>query len=239
MNLRGAIGSVALVCLAVPLVGGIGVGASADTLLVSPDGTGEYPTIQGAIDAAVDGDVIELADGTYRGEGNRDIEYLGKAITVQSASGDPTACILNCEGPGNRGFHFRHDEGPASVLVGVTVMNGSPPGVWSFDGGGAIRCNPNASPTIANCVFRDNWAINGSDWSWDGGAIAAYSTPGPSVTNCSFFDCWRWSRSAHLWWRRALFSSRGMSLYSPSWWPRFSRRACLFFAARSLASLSR
>ena len=29
-------------------------------------------------------------------------------------------------------------------------------------------------------------------------------------------QCWRWSRSAHLWWRYALFSSRELSRYAPS-----------------------
>jgi len=28
--------------------------------------------------------------------------------------------------------------------------------------------------------------------------------------------CWRWSRSAHRWWRHALLSGRGLSLYFPS-----------------------
>ena len=38
-----------------------------------------------------------IADGTYTGEGNRDIEFKGKAITVRSASG-PESCIIDSEG---------------------------------------------------------------------------------------------------------------------------------------------
>ncbi|MCP4711722.1 MAG: hypothetical protein GY869_24145, partial [Planctomycetes bacterium] len=57
----------------------------------------EYGTIQAAIDAAIDGDTIIVADGTYRGEGNRDIDFLGKAITVRSENG-AEGCIIDCEG---------------------------------------------------------------------------------------------------------------------------------------------
>ena len=51
---------------------------------VQPGGGGEYPTIQAAINAATDGEVVELADGTYIGPGNRDLDFLGKGITVRS-----------------------------------------------------------------------------------------------------------------------------------------------------------
>ncbi|MCK4414565.1 MAG: hypothetical protein KAY32_13585 [Candidatus Eisenbacteria sp.] len=47
--------------------------AGAETYLVLPDGTGDFPTIQAAIDAALDGDEILLADGTFTGDGNRDL----------------------------------------------------------------------------------------------------------------------------------------------------------------------
>ena len=40
------------------------VPAAATTYIVRPDGTGDFPTIQTAIDAAIDGDIIELTDGT-------------------------------------------------------------------------------------------------------------------------------------------------------------------------------
>jgi hypothetical protein len=48
-----------------------------------------YPTIQSAIDDAVNGDVVIVADGIYTGAGNRDIDFLGKAITVCSENESP------------------------------------------------------------------------------------------------------------------------------------------------------
>jgi len=42
---------------------------------VRPDGFGDFPTIQAAIEGAVDGDVIELTNGVFLGEGNRDVDY--------------------------------------------------------------------------------------------------------------------------------------------------------------------
>lgn len=101
--------------------------AAAATIVVTPDGAGDYPTIQEAVDAAVPGDIIELEDGTYRGDGNRDIEYRGKSVTVRSRSGDPEACIIDCEGEEfnpHRGFFFRGGEDSTAVLEGVTITNG-------------------------------------------------------------------------------------------------------------------
>ena len=40
---------------------------------------------------------VELAGGVYRGAGNRDIDFLGKAITVRS-SGGPENCIVDAGG---------------------------------------------------------------------------------------------------------------------------------------------
>ena len=53
-------------------------------IYVDDDGPADYSTIQAAIDDANDGDIILLADGTYTGNGNRDIDFHGKAITLRS-----------------------------------------------------------------------------------------------------------------------------------------------------------
>ncbi|MHC4157646.1 MAG: LamG-like jellyroll fold domain-containing protein [Planctomycetota bacterium] len=138
----------------------------------------EYPTIQAAIDAAFYGDTVIVADGTYTGEGNRDIDFLGKSITVRSGSG-PEDCIIDCQHSG-RGFYFRRGEDANSVLDGFTITRGYIYGSWRVGVGGAIRCRYSSSPTIKNCIFTDNSA------GWDGGAIDNRSNSSPTITNCIF-----------------------------------------------------
>lgn len=130
----------------------------------------DQPTIQAGIDFAIDGDTILVADGTYSGDGNRDISFNGKAITVRSENG-PGFCIIDCDGIGRgRGFVFTHDEGPGSRLSGFTITNGYE------DGGGGISCS-HASPTIDHCI------ITGNATGWRGGGIGLYSS------NAMISDC--------------------------------------------------
>jgi hypothetical protein len=130
----------------------------------------DYSTIQAAIDAALDGDSILVADGTYRGDGNKNLDFRGKAITVQSENG-PANCIIDCENSG-RGFGFHSGEGPNSVLSGFTIMRGQ------AYGGAGISCE-NSSPGIANCVITENYG----DASGGGGIRVEHGSP--TISNCS------------------------------------------------------
>lgn len=160
--------------------------ALATTYVLHPDGSGDFPTIQVAIDACGDGDVIELTDGTFAGDGNRDMDYLGKAITVRSQSGIADACLIDCDGTAaepHRAFNFRTGEGPEAVLEEIGIVDG-----WGhlnpreFHEAGAILCE-DASPTITGCFFSGNRADFGAVILLRGASVST-----PTLTHCTFTE---------------------------------------------------
>jgi hypothetical protein len=69
--------------------------AFAATWHVNPEGTGDFPDIQSAVAGAADGDEILLDDGVFSGSGNTNVSFLGKAITIRSASGNASTCSID------------------------------------------------------------------------------------------------------------------------------------------------
>ncbi len=136
----------------------------------------EYPTIQVAIDAAIDGDTVLVYPGTYTGEGNRDIDFKGKAITVKSAHGAEYT-VIDCENSG-RGFYFCNGEGYDSVVEGFTIQMGNAESWYPDDYGGGIFCYDFSSPTIKNNIFISNTAERG-------GGLACIDAS-PIITACAF-----------------------------------------------------
>jgi len=148
----------------------------AETFTVNADGTGDYPTIQAALDAAANDDVVELTDGTFTGDGNRDVDFLGKTVVVMSASGDPEACVVDCEGSSSdphRGFIFQTQEPQTAGLRGIQVTGGW---VEGDPEGGAVLCDGQSRPTIEGCLFVGN----------EKAAIFCHGHSAPLITGCRF-----------------------------------------------------
>lgn len=126
----------------------------------------DYPTIQQAIDAAVKGDTVLVAPGTY----NENIDFKGKSITVTSSGGADLTFIDGTQA--GSVVTFKSGEGPDSVLFGFTITNG-----LNYSGGG-IRCN-DSSPTIENNTISKN-AASGSG----GGGVCCYGAGSyPTISN--------------------------------------------------------
>ncbi len=162
--------------------------AAAKTIYVPGVG---YATIQDAIDHpdTVDGDEIVVGPvnpvdpcvpvpyDVPNIEGNRDIDFRGKAITVRSRYG-PAYCIIDCggtESEPHRGFRFHSGETNNSVVQGFTIKNG-----YAYFGG-AIECTFGSSPTIRDCIIYNNYADN------YGGGIECYEAS-PLIKNCLIYN---------------------------------------------------
>jgi len=142
------------------------------------DGSAGHPfdAIQEGINAASHGDTVLVADGTYTGGGNRDIDFNGKAIIVRSGNG-AEYCIIDCQASDvnpHRGFYFHSGEGGDSVVQGFTIQNGYANGSSSEEKcGGAIHCY-SSSPTIDNNIISSNWCLGGN--SDGGGGLFCYDS---------------------------------------------------------------
>ncbi|MEE8576813.1 MAG: FG-GAP-like repeat-containing protein, partial [candidate division Zixibacteria bacterium] len=177
---------------------GDGVGDACDVINVwhvNPDSSGDAVTIQGGIDMALNSDTVLVHSGTYTGAGNRDINFGGKAIVVISEFG-PDVTIIDCQAGSldpHRGFVFQSQEDSLSVLSGFTVQNGFPP-VDTYLGteaylGGAILIRDTSSPTIVNCILRDNAVVFGDlDSLTGGGAIEIIGYCHPRIIDCVIRD---------------------------------------------------
>lgn len=156
-------------CFLAASVGIPALTASAGTILVPQ----QYPTIQAGINAASDGDVVVVAAGTYTGAGNRDLNLMGKAITLRSASG-PGTCIINAQATVNDQhsvFVISGGETRATVIDGFTITGG-----YSFNGAGVYVAHGDV--TVQNCV------ITGNDCACWGGGVYVESASQPRFVNC-------------------------------------------------------
>lgn len=142
----------------------VSVSTRATTIRVPED----EMTIQDAINASNNGDVVQVSPGTYF----EHISYQGKAITVHSMAG-PERTIID-GGGGDTVVRFQNNEGPQSVLSGFTIQH-----VNAFFA--AIDLNL-ASPTISENIFRYNGSSTAAEAAIEGNSSS------PLIQRNAFFD---------------------------------------------------
>jgi hypothetical protein len=114
---------------------------------------GGFPSIQAAVVAAEDGDVVIVAPGTYV----ETINTLGKAITIRStdpASPDVVAATVLDAGGQGTAVRIVSGESYDTVLDGLTITGGN----GSLGGGLEISLS---DPIIRRCVITGNVAQQG------------------------------------------------------------------------------
>jgi hypothetical protein len=143
----------------------------------------DYPTIQAGIDASANGDTVLVAPGTYTGDGNRDIDFKGKAITVKSENG-PQTCIIDCNSVSrewHQGFFFRSSEDCNSVLSGFTITKGR-----------GIICKSGSSPTIIDCWIGESDPCTVEYLHTSGPGIVCFDHSNPTIIKCSIVGNVSW-----------------------------------------------
>ena len=140
------------------------VGVQAQTTWhVALNGSGDFTSIQAAINATNAGDTILVAAGTY----HESLVWENKDLTIQGAGAGQS--IIDSGG---------------RCLATQNLTTASDIEGFTFQGGqadlGAGMYNDKSSPTVANCAFSGNAAA------YAGGAMGNAFYSCPTVINCTF-----------------------------------------------------
>ncbi len=146
----------------------------ATTWVVDQGGGGDFTTIGAAVAAALTGDTIVIAAGTYSGAGNTNVDLAGKNLIIRSQSG-AAVTIIDCEriGPNTRAFYMHSGEDTTCVIEDLTVLRG-----YAISGA-AIWCD-GASPRIVSCRFDSCGVAYGT---------VRLDNSNARIIDCEFTDC--------------------------------------------------
>ncbi len=138
------------------------------TYQVNQDGSGDSTTIQAAIDAAVNGDVIVVHPGTYY----ENIHFDGKNITLRSVDPEDEQVVASTIIDGGQNgsvVRFAGTEDERCQLSGFTITNGDS----GKGGGGILGGDQWSDPPVCTLAEISNCTISGnSTGTWGGGGLA-------------------------------------------------------------------
>ncbi|MDC0992006.1 hypothetical protein OAR33_00360, partial [bacterium] len=160
------------------LIGTLTIAGHADVITVDDDDpAADFSTIQDAVDAAVDGDRIEVGPGYYLANTKEDVpvvEVVGKSIEIVATAADPASTVIAGQGS-RRCVEWSFALGDC-LLQGFTLDSG-----FSADDGGGIAIDL-AALVIEGCVIQNCTATR------DGGAVHSQSETilPPVARNCRF-----------------------------------------------------
>ena len=130
---------------------------------------GDQPTILAAISASVNGDMINIAAGTYN---EYNLNPGGKAITIQGILNGDGSLATTIDGQqGGSVFTINGGEGAETVIQNLMITGGSS----NYGGGIVVR---NSSPTISGCTISGNMADE------SGGGIFCDGS-NPTISDCT------------------------------------------------------
>ena len=140
----------------------------------------DFETIQEAIDNAIGGDTVLVADGIYR----ENINFSGKNIVVAShyiLEGVEDFIFFTIIDGNDRGsvVTFPGNEDENARLIGFTIQNGSGNFEQEARFGGGILCQ-RSDPTLEHLFIRENDATQG------GGIYCERSNP--TIRNCTIIN---------------------------------------------------
>ena len=101
------------------------VAVSGDDINGNGSESNPFATIQKGIDSANEGDTVLIGIGTFTGDGNRDLNPMGKGVLITS-SGGPSATIIDGQASiadPHRGFIFNSGEDSMTIIRGLTIKN--------------------------------------------------------------------------------------------------------------------
>ncbi len=174
-------GPAALMGLPFGLLSGLPSGPCAAAELHVP---AEYPTIQAAIEASVDGDAVVVAPGAYA----EALRMSGRQITLRSSGGPEVTTLDGAALPGDSILVAIDGETFGTVVEGFTFTNGQgslrPNCTSAKPVGGAIYVGSFCALAIRDCRFVHNGFDLDVIW---GGAIYAHRGS-LRVIDCDFVD---------------------------------------------------